>query len=368
MAAVSGGCALLGIGSGNFVSGDTRLAILRRAQVWIPTNVRAMDLRAGPREPGAVAPHAIVDCDYVDKVMSGHSPKFTCRISPHDEVKVKYGGDNGEVYGEVAATRLLWALGFGADRMYPVTVICHGCPSDPQSPAATPAKTVRFDIAAIERKMPGEEIRSRDTEGWAWPELALVDEEAGGAPRAHRDALKLLVAMLQHTDSKPQQQRLVCLDGQPSRAGGCRRPFMMVNDLGLTFGSANRLNSQEAGSVNFERWANMPVWRDGEACIARREPSLTGTLSNPAISEDGRRFLSRLLAQLTDTQLHDLFEVARFAHRGVQEDRHTSVGSIEDWVAAFKAKRDAIANRRCDNSAPVPTKSLGAAEFQRASR
>ena len=30
--------------------------------------------------------------------------------------------------------------------------------------------------------------------------------------RAQRDALKLLAAMLQHTDSKSQQQRLLCLD------------------------------------------------------------------------------------------------------------------------------------------------------------
>ena len=67
-------------------------------------------------------------CDYVEKKMTGHSPKFTCVIAPDDEVKLKFGRDNGEVYGEVAATRLLWALGFGADTMYPVKVLCRKCP------------------------------------------------------------------------------------------------------------------------------------------------------------------------------------------------------------------------------------------------
>jgi hypothetical protein len=45
-------------------------------------------------------------------------------------VKVKYGAGNSEVYGAVVATRLLWALGFGADAQYPVIVVCRGCSRD----------------------------------------------------------------------------------------------------------------------------------------------------------------------------------------------------------------------------------------------
>jgi len=47
-----------------------------------------------------------------------------------------------------------------------------------------------------------------------------------------------------------------------------------------------------------------------------------------------------LLGQLSDTQIHDLFEVARFARR----DPATTV---DDWVAAFKHKRDEIMTRSC---------------------
>ena len=70
----------------------------------------------------------MVDCNYVERDMGGNTPKFACRLANGDEVKVKYGRDNGEVYAEVAASRLLWALGFSADAMYPVRVRCHGCP------------------------------------------------------------------------------------------------------------------------------------------------------------------------------------------------------------------------------------------------
>ena len=59
-----------------------------------------------------------------------------------------------------------------------------------------------FDPAAIERKPKGHEMKSEYKGGWAWPELDLVDEQQGGAPKAQRDALKLLAVFMQHTDNK----------------------------------------------------------------------------------------------------------------------------------------------------------------------
>ncbi len=74
--------------------------------------------------------------------------------------------------------------------------------------------------------------------------------------------------------------------------------------------------------------------------MAQLSKSFTGSLEHPKISEDGRKFLADLLAQLTDDQLRDLFEVARFTKRD------PSV-SVDDWVRAFKQKRDEIANASC---------------------
>ena len=193
---------------------EARLVAIRRAQVWTPTDVPSMDLKAGPPGPGAVAPGETVTCEFVDKKRSGRSPKFTCALTPDDEVKVKYRRENGEVYGEVAASRLLWALGFGADRMYPVRVVCRGCPMDPDASVKDRHKEVVFDPAAIERERDGATLETHEDSGWSWAELDLVEETVGGAPRAHRDALKLLAVMIQHTDSKPAQQRLMCAPGQ----------------------------------------------------------------------------------------------------------------------------------------------------------
>ena len=132
--------------------------------------------RYGPAEladwptpaPGAFPFDAPVTCvyDYPDKPLSGVSPKFECAIKPGDVVKVKYGEDNGEVFAEVASSRLFWALGFPADRMYPVKVTCRNCPADPfkeskaewhlgKSPVVSDKV---FELATIERDFPGEKV------------------------------------------------------------------------------------------------------------------------------------------------------------------------------------------------------------------
>jgi hypothetical protein len=327
---------------------EARLASIARAQVWAPTNVASKDLKAGPRGSDAFAPNETVTCRFMEKRMNGASPKFTCALTAEDDVKVKYGRDNGEVYAEVAATWLFWALGFPTDRVYPVRVDCLGCPPDPARRSDDRRDHVVFDPAAIERKMAGRAIETSPESGWTWPELDLVDEASGGAPRAHRDALKLLAVFLQHTDSKAAQQRLMCVSDEPNDVNQpCLKPVMMVSDLGLTFGHANVFNRNAVGSANFREWAAADIWLDPGRCIGNLARSHTGTLENPSIKEPGRKFLADLLVQLSDAQLRDLFGAARFAQR-VQVSSPGERGSkVEDWVAAFKSKRDQIVNHSC---------------------
>jgi len=324
------------------VDASQRKALLRRAQIWKPTDVASMNIVKGPHRKDAFKPGETVTCDYVDTKLGGNSPKFACKLTDGDTLKVRYGRDNGEVYAGVAATRLLWALGFGADAMYPVHVICRGCPKELGVEGRPEPGQIRFDIATIDRKMPGHEIEAPSVgPGWAWPELDEVDESAG-APRAQRDALKLLAVLLQHTDNKAEQQKLLCLDGHESKTSvaACKKPFLMIHDIGETFGHANLFNRDSVGSTNLKQWLDAPVWKDAKRCVGNLEQSQTGTLINPPILEAGRKFLGDLLARLTDTQLRDLFTVARFADR-------PKGASVDEWVAAFKKKRDEIAGARC---------------------
>jgi hypothetical protein len=329
------------------IDNPAQVEALSRAQVWQPTNVESMDMRQGPGDEGAFSPMATVNCRHIEKERSGATPKFTCVVEG-DELKVKYGRENGEVYAEVAASRLLWALGFGADRVYPVRVVCAGCPDSLKADGRQADGRAVFEYATIDREVEGHPVPGFEESGWAWPDLDRVNPEAGGAPKAHRDALTLLAVLLQHTDSKREQQRFICLDppdsGQVDRKT-CARPFLMIADLGKTFGKANTLNRDEPGSVNLKNWREERVWRDGSGCVGNMPKSLTGTLENPVISEPGRRFLAGLLTRLSDEQMRDLFQAARFPDRVAHGGEDP--GSVQDWVDTLKGKVAEVVNRDC---------------------
>jgi hypothetical protein len=334
------GCSVLFSVEQSAAQAENRESVIARSRVWMPTDIASLDLKTGPQEPGSFPLEATVTCKYLDKKLAGMSPKFACETAEGDELKVKYGGANGEVYGEVMASRLLWALGFGADRMYSVRVICQGCPPHIGGIVRENGDRI-IDPAAVERKF-GEELFTE----WKWRELDLVDDESGGATVAERDALKLLAVFLQHSDSKSQQQRIVCLE--PANGGECAQPLMMINDLGVTFGRANRWNQQPRGSVNLAEWREIPIWKAPTGCVGNLSGSFTGTLKDPMISEEGRQFLADLMSQLSDDQLRGMFEAAR-VHLRAREPGNGRSGftTVDEWVMAFKAKRAEIVERRC---------------------
>lgn len=343
-AGIGAGCAMRAQPLPGTSEAQRRREVIARARVWEPTAVATMDLRAGPGGPGTIPANALVDCTFDERDYDGATPKFGCRLQNGEVVKVKYGRDNGEVYAEVAATRLLWALGFGADHMYPVRVRCHGCPPDPKDALSGSPSVRLFEAAAIERKMSGRPYDGPGGDHWEWAELD-VPPRPGGASIAERDALKLLAVMLQHTDSKPDQQSLICREREAT-AGVCRQPFMLISDLGKTFGKANLFNRDQPGSVNLAAWAETKIWRDDRGCRARLSASLTGTLADPVITDQGRRFLADRLTALTDRQLHALFTMARFPMReGPDGERETQ--EVDAWVAAFKDKVAQITGRSC---------------------
>jgi hypothetical protein len=319
-----------------------RLDALRRADVWrepaVP--IERADLS---RDPDALPDD--VACRFEVEEPSGTAPKFECSLANGDHVKIKYGG--AEPHGEVAATRLLRALGFGADRVEFVRrVRCRGCPWFPFATmkvvelararglyqrVVNYKSTVEFEWVAVERKFPGEAIETAAVRGWSWHEV----NQMKAAPRAHVDAFRLMAAFLAHWDNKSENQRLVCLPGVRDARGRCRRPFALIQDAGATFGPRK---------VDLHGWRQSPIWRVRSDCVISMEslPHRGATFPTVRITEAGRRFLTSRMSRLSDAQIGGLFRSARFDHHDAP---------IAEWVGVFKTRLRSIAD-----GPPCPTR------------
>lgn len=327
---------------------QARIDALSTAVVWQRPDapIESADLS---RTPGALGDE--VRCRFRVDAVNGTTPKFECELADGEVVKVKYAG--AEPFGEVAASRLLRTLGFGADRVFFARrVRCYGCPRFPfptlKVVTLVGADTlfargldydsaVDFEWAAIERKFPGEAIETSGGRGWAFHELARVPT----ASRVHADALTLMAVFLAHWDNKPENQRLVCLSGRPGPDGRCARALAMLQDVGGTFGPRK---------ADLNGWRQAPIWKDRASCTVTMEtlPHGGATFVDTVISEQGRRFLADRLTRLRDAQIEALFRSARFDQHG---------GTIAAWMATFKSRVQAIATGPACPS--ISTVSLG---------
>lgn len=334
------------------VSDQERSELISRAHLWRrpETPIELVDFAAD------VTPLEFARCRFRVTALGGTTPKFDCNLENGDAIRVKYGR-TGEVPAEVATTRLLRALGFGADYVsYVERLRCFGCPEEPfsvmKAVEITQAESVykklmlsyddykEFSWAAIERRFEGRAAETEKLPGWAMFELDQVSAAKGGAPRAHIDALRLFSVFIAHWDNKSDNQRLVCLAPHDWEAGKtCQRPFMLLQDVGATFGPSK---------VDLEAWIKAPIWEDRSTCLTsmRQLPFNGATFGQARISEEGRRFLADMLTKLSDRQLTDLFTSARFDD-ALGLFRRSS--PIADWVGAFKARVRQVAE-----GAPCP--------------
>lgn len=342
---LAGGCAAPPVaGEGDAGARAARDAALASAHVWRQPDrpIREANLRENP--PGSpFSPDQDLDCRFTDREVGGTTPKFYCELPGGEVVKIKYGSGNPELPAEVAATRLLTALGFWSDRMFVVrSVRCAGCPPYPfkalrclQSTGVRPVcfagasdAPVNLPFAVVERRLDGRVIEAAEDQGWAWFELDAVDPSRGGASRAEVDALRLMAVFLAHWDNKAPNQRLICPAGADRPDGSCGAPVAIMQDLGATFGPLK---------LDLQNWRAGRIWKDPATCTVSMEhlPWGGGTFPEARISEGGRTLLLGLLDQLSDAQLRDLFEGSRVAgHLQLSAESASSAA----WIEAFRAR------------------------------
>jgi hypothetical protein len=319
---------------------------LSRASVWRPSQPSHFDFSVNPPDPGGELSRPLIECRFIARAATGTTPKFDCALSSGDVVKVKYGR-NPESHAEAASTRLLTALGFGADAVHLVPRLrCYGCPRYPfhtmrlievlhaggvWERQTSESLYTDFEWASVERRMDGHPIEVNGEAGWSWFELpdgSTLPEER----RAQLDAFRLMAVFLAHWDNKSANQRLLCLTPlEASPPGGrCREPFAILQDGGATFGPRK---------VDVTEWRTLRIWDDAAACRVsmRAMPWGGGTFVDTAISEAGRRLLAAQLGALSERQVRDLFVGARFPE--FEAGRWFGPSSpVAAWVSAFREK------------------------------
>ena len=326
---------------------ERRNRALEGARVWHqpPVPVSEANLASNPPGPGGFSETDEVSCRFVLDQISGTTPKFDCQTPGGEILKVKYGGANPELFAEVAATRLLAALGFAADRMYVVRKVrCLGCPPFPFQAlrclerigvrsACLPGgidydKATEFDPAAVERRMEGIRIEAVPNQGWGWYELDRIDPAKGGSSRAEVDALRLFAVVLAHWDNKPENQRLICPPGAQMADGSCTAAVAVVQDVGATFGPKK---------LDLHNWRGTPMWADARTCQVsmKNMPFAGATFPDRQISEEGRQMLLGLLEQLSERQLTDLFTHSRVIQHDSLSAEARGAGA---WVRTFQDK------------------------------
>ena len=319
-----------------------------RAEPAVPPG--SVDFSANTPGSGTLGPGADIDCTFSLEPVGGTTPKFYCTTPDGEHIKVKYGEANPEIPADVAASRLMSALGFFVDRMMVVhSVRCRGCPPFPKlalaclkkgTPAAvcmqgTSSTSVRtFDRVMIERPFEGRDIEAEHDQGWSWFELEKIDPARGGSSRADVDALRVMAVLLAHWDNKGSNQRLTCPPGSDRPDGTCGSPRAVIHDLGATFGPLK---------ADLQNWKLAPTWSDAATCRLTMAtlPYKGGTFADATITEAGRQLALRLLRAITPRQLNTLFEASGFSTfphvLAVAKDP-------QSWTDVFLAKVDQIAS------------------------
>lgn len=372
-------------------SRQSRAAYLAHATIWSdPGELSPDELLAGP--PNAFpysAAEALtgVDCTFLKpgRELGGKSAKFLCAPSTGTPLRPKYWDPahetaNREVFASVAATRLMWALGFNVLHALPMNIHCYACPGNPSTGEGS--RDTRDYVAQISVYPPaGPAVLSRNdlNQGWSWRELddatrALPDGPERTQQRTYFEALTLLGVFIQHGDRKPEQQVLYCEAPVDMHAGkretlktgdraavlverpdssACPRAAAALVDVGATFGGAGRTSNADTAKMNLDAWRRNRIFRDDDGtCHGQLTVSLAAGRDgegDPEISEDGRRFFAEQLSRLTRAHIRAIFTAARVdeLRRGTTPSSSAASSAVDEWVAAFEDKIRQIDSRRC---------------------
>jgi len=260
-----------------------------------------------------------------------------------------------EVFTTVAASRIMWVLGFPTDNAYPAgSASCIGCTDDPfgkklaDNKASLKDPPVIFKVVSAERELPWDEINPEDDETWSWTDAAKFysDAEWTRQQRVEYDAYRLALGLIHYHNALPQQNRIDCAEwekGAPGQSKTCLKPVIFVHDLGSTFGKKRSgldlFGTNPRG--NFKAWQPQTVFVKPESCELRAT-----LLGDSRVLKAAQDLMIRRVARLDHDTVKSIFRVARFNmmdQEQVQRLRSSGAANVDEaaldeWTNVFLSR------------------------------
>lgn len=264
-----------------------------------------------------------------------------------------------EVFTSVAATRIMWVLGFPADHTYPVgTASCIGCGDDPfgnklaNNTAPLTDKPATFKVASVERELSWDEIAPDNDETWSWDDATkfYADGTWSHQQRVEYDAYRLALGLIHYHNALPQQNRVDCAEWKEGATGKdkfCQKPMIYVHDLGSTFGKKRSgfdvLGTNPRGS--FSAWEPQTVFVDPKNCELRAT-----LLGDKQVLKEAQQLMIQRVAKLDHDTVRTIFSTAGFQMMDQKQikklrdsgSQNPGDAALDEWTNTFLKRVDEI--------------------------
>ncbi len=261
--------------------------------IWEPVDIKSRDLFRGPTSEGIVP--ALDKMEFVGRQPGGNNLKFRLKDANGREWVAKVADES---QAEVAATRLLWAIGYKTEVDQIVKSL--------SIPKVGNYRNARFEAR--------DESRKRG-DRWSWTNNPYAGTK-------EFDGLRLMMAFINNWDLKDENNILITENG---------KTYMVVSDLGSSFGKlADKSKSRTGRSVNKpEHFAEAGFIKSVDNGVLVLDYRGMGEDYLKGIKVENARWLADQLLQLSDNQIADAFRAANYS----AEDVALLTAAVKDRIA-----------------------------------
>src|SRR5580765_494776 len=265
-----------------------------------------------------------------------------------------------EVFTEIAASRIMWLLGFLSDHVYPVgSASCIGCGPDPfaqnlsENKASLKDAPTVFKVGSAERELSWDAIKASGDETWSWTDAAKFysDGTWSHQQKVDYDAYRLALGLIHYHNAIAQQNRVVCAEWAGPKVAGqariCKQTFIFAQDLGSTFGKAKGAFSFFGANPrgSFTAWEPQTVFTNPAACELRA--TLEG---DKKVLKEAQDVMIQRLAHVDAATIKSIFRTARFQMMDQKElhkfqDKGTAnaeEAALDEWTSTFMKRVEEI--------------------------